>query len=72
MTPETETTLRFTGGYSPLPVVLIAFGLAVAMWFLYRRELKFVTSRYAKVPAVLRSVGRDDFLYLLMPVRVTA
>ena len=23
-------------------------------------------------PAVLRSVGRDDFLYLLMPVRVTA
>ncbi len=57
MTPETETTLRFTGGYSPLPVVLIAFGLAGVMWFLYRRELKFVSSPFAKVPALLRSLA---------------
>jgi hypothetical protein len=57
MTPQTETTLRFTGGYPPLPVVLLAFGLAALMWFLYRRELKFVGSRAAQVPAVLRSLA---------------
>ncbi len=57
MNPETETTLRFTGGYPPLPVVLVAFGLAVLMWFLYRRELRFVSSRFAAVPAVLRALA---------------
>ena len=57
MTPQTETTLRFTGGYPPFPVIVIALGLAVAMWFLYRRELKFVSSRLAKVPAILRSLA---------------
>lgn len=57
MNPITETTLRFTGGYPPFPVVMIAFGLAVAMWFLYRRELKFVSSRLAKVPAILRALA---------------
>ncbi|WP_461786302.1 VWA domain-containing protein, partial [Prosthecobacter sp.] len=57
MSPQTETTLRFTGGYPPFPVVMIAFGLAVAMWFLYRRELKFVSSRLAKVPAILRALA---------------
>ena len=57
MTPETETTLRFTGGYPPLPVVLLAFGLAGAMWFLYRRELKFVSAPLAQIPALLRSAA---------------
>jgi uncharacterized membrane protein len=57
MPPQTETTLRFTGGYPPFPVIAIAFGLAIAMWFLYRRELKFVSSRYAKLPALLRSLA---------------
>ncbi len=28
MPSVTETTLRFTGGYAPLPVIVIAFGLA--------------------------------------------
>lgn len=57
MTPQTETTLRFTGGYAPLPVIVLAFGLAGLMWFLYRRELKYVGSRAAQVPAVLRSLA---------------
>jgi hypothetical protein len=53
----TETTLRFTGGYPPLPVVVVAFVLAGIMWWLYRRELKFVSSRAAQVPAILRSLA---------------
>ena len=57
MSPQTETSLRFTGGYPPLPVVVFAFGLAALMWFLYRRELKFVSSRFAQVPAILRSLA---------------
>jgi hypothetical protein len=57
MSPQTETTLRFTGGYPPFPVIVIALGLAIAMWFLYRRELKFVSSRFAKLPALLRSLA---------------
>ncbi|MCX6853733.1 MAG: VWA domain-containing protein [Verrucomicrobia bacterium] len=55
MTPTTETTLRFTGDYSVITVWLLAFGLAAAMWFLYRRELKFVSSRWGWLPAALRS-----------------
>ena len=57
MNPLTETTLRFTGGYPPLPVIAIAFGLSVLMWFLYRRELKFAASPFAKVPALLRALA---------------
>jgi hypothetical protein len=57
MSPQTETTLRFTGGYPPLPVILLAFGLAGLMGWLYRRELKFVSSRFAQVPAILRSLA---------------
>jgi hypothetical protein len=53
----TETTLRFTGGYPPLPVIALAFGLSVAMWFLYRRESRFTGSLLAKVPALLRSLA---------------
>ncbi|MFC5454191.1 hypothetical protein [Prosthecobacter fluviatilis] len=57
MPSVTETTLRFTGGYPPLPVLVLAFGLAALMWFLYRRELKYVGSRAAQVPAILRSLA---------------
>ena len=57
MNPQTETTLRFTGGYPPLPVIVVAFGLAALMWWLYRRELKFVGNRFAPVPAILRSLA---------------
>ncbi len=57
MNPQTETTLRFTGGYPPLPVIVVAFGLAALMWWLYRRELKFVGNRFAQVPAILRSLA---------------
>lgn len=57
MTPQTETSLRFTGGYPPLPVILVAFGLALLMWFMYRRELRFVGRRLAQVPAILRSLA---------------
>ena len=57
MTPQTETSLRFTGGYSPFPVVVLAFGLAALMWFIDRRELKYVGSRAAQVPAILRSLA---------------
>lgn len=57
MNPTTETTLRFTGDYPVITVWLVAFGLAAAMWFLYRRELKFVGSRWGWVPAALRSLA---------------
>jgi von Willebrand factor type A domain len=57
MNPTTETTLRFTGDFSVITVWLLAFGLAAAMWFLYRRELKFVGSRWGWVPAALRSAA---------------
>ena len=57
MNPQSETTLRFTGGYPPLPVIVVAFGLAGLMWWLYRRELKFVGSSFAQVPAILRSLA---------------
>jgi hypothetical protein len=38
MNPTTET-LRFTGGYAPLPVIC-SRSLSALMWFLYQRELK--------------------------------
>lgn len=57
MNSQTETTLGFNGGYPPLVVVLSGLGLAVLMWFLYRRELKFVAGRWAQVPAVLRALA---------------
>jgi hypothetical protein len=57
MNPTTETTLRFTGDYPVTTVWLLAFGLAAAMWFLYRRELKFVGSAWGWVPAALRCLS---------------
>ena len=57
MTPTTETTLRFTGDHPVIAVWVLAVALALAMWFLYRRELKFHDSPFAWVPAVLRSLA---------------
>ena len=53
----TETTLRFTGGYPPLPVLAAAFGLAALMWWLYGRESRFGGGALAKLPALLRSMA---------------
>jgi len=57
MPSVTETTLRFTGGYPPLPVLALAFGLAALMWWLYGRESRFGSGALAKVPALLRSLA---------------
>ncbi len=57
MNPTTETTLRFTGDYPVMAIVGVALVLALAMWFLYRRESKFHSSRFAWVPAALRSLA---------------
>lgn len=57
MNPTTETTLHFTGDYPALAIWALAFGLAAAMWFLYRREVKLLGSPLAWVPAALRSLA---------------
>ncbi len=57
MPSVTETTLRFTGGYPPLPVLALAFGLAALMWWLYGRESRFGGGALAKLPALLRSLA---------------
>lgn len=57
MNPTTETTLRFTGEYPAVAVWLVAAGLAVAMWFLYRRESKFQTGAARWLPAAMRSAA---------------
>lgn len=57
MNPTTETTLRFAGDYSVVTVWVLAFGLSALMWFLYRRELKFQTGRFAWVPAACRTLA---------------
>ncbi|MCA1964287.1 MAG: VWA domain-containing protein, partial [Prosthecobacter sp.] len=57
MTPTIETTLRFAGDY-PVPAVwALAFGLAAAMWFLYRREMRFQSGPLAWVPAACRTLA---------------
>jgi hypothetical protein len=57
MTPTTETTLRFAGDYPVIGVWVFAFGLAAAMWFLYRREMKFLSGPLAWVPAACRTLA---------------
>jgi hypothetical protein len=57
MTPTTETTLRFAGDYPVIGVWVLAFGLAAAMWFLYRREMKFLSGPLAWVPAACRTLA---------------
>lgn len=55
--PTTETTLRFTGDYPALAVWGLAFVLAAAMWFLYRRESRHQTGAATWLPAALRSAA---------------
>ncbi len=57
MTPTTETTLRFAGDYPVIGVWLAAFGLAALMWWLYQRELRHQSGRFAWVPAACRSLA---------------
>lgn len=57
MNPTTETSLRFTGDYPTLAVWALAFALAAAMWFLYRRESRLQSGLATWLPAALRSVA---------------
>jgi hypothetical protein len=57
MNPSTETTLRFTGDFHAVPVLLVAFALAALMLWLYRREIRFQPGRPAWLPAILRSLA---------------
>jgi hypothetical protein len=53
----TETSLRFTGGYPPLPVLALALGLAALMGWLYGRESRSASWPAAKLPGLLRSLA---------------
>ena len=58
MTPTTETTLRFTGDWTLVPVLLVALVLSLVMLGLYRREVKFQQRTAASwVPAICRSLA---------------
>ncbi|GAA5140929.1 VWA domain-containing protein [Prosthecobacter algae] len=57
MNPTTESTLRFTGDYPALAVWVLAFVLAAAMWFLYRRESRRLAGAASWLPAALRSLA---------------
>lgn len=57
MNPTTTTTLRFTGDWPAVPVMAAATVLALLMWWLYRREVRMAASRWASVPACLRSLA---------------
>ncbi|MBK8093807.1 MAG: hypothetical protein IPK32_17985 [Verrucomicrobiaceae bacterium] len=57
MPSVTETTLRFTGGYPPLPVIAVALLLTVLMWWLYRRETRHSAAALSWLPAALRSAA---------------
>ncbi len=57
MTPQTETTLRFTGDWPVSAVVAVALLLSLLMLWLYRREIPSHHTRFASVPALLRSIS---------------
>ena len=57
MTPTTETTLRFTGDWPAIPVLLAAAVMAALMLLLYRREIRFHPQRLSWLPAVLRALA---------------
>jgi hypothetical protein len=57
MTPTTETLLRFNGDWPLLPVAGVAFGLAVLMYLLYRREIQMRPDPWVRLPAVMRSLA---------------
>ncbi|MDB6137345.1 MAG: hypothetical protein JWO94_417 [Verrucomicrobiaceae bacterium] len=56
MTPSTETTLRFTGDWPLLPVIGVALGLSLIMYWLYQRESRGRAGSLW-LPAMLRSVA---------------
>lgn len=56
MNPVTETTLRFTGDWPLVAVLLAALGLSGLMLWLYRREIRLHPSRMAWLPATLRAL----------------
>ncbi|HSI62784.1 MAG TPA: hypothetical protein VLE43_06685, partial [Candidatus Saccharimonadia bacterium] len=53
----TQTYLRFTGDWPPLPVFSIAIGLGLLMFFYYRLELRFHAGMARWVPALLRGLA---------------
>lgn len=53
----TETLLRFTGNYPVWPVLGGAAGLALIMFWYYRRELRMHAGLSRWVPAVLRALA---------------
>lgn len=57
MSPTTETTLRFAGDYPVIGVWVMAFGLAVLMAWLYRREIRFQSGFLGWVPAACRTLA---------------
>lgn len=57
MNPTTETTLRFSGDWPLWPVVGVAFVLALAMWALYRREVRLLADRWSWVPGFCRALA---------------
>ncbi len=57
MSPTTETTLRFSGEWPFVPVIVVALGLASLMLWLYRREIRLQSKALAWLPAVLRSLA---------------
>ena len=54
---QTETLLRFTGDWPTLPVFAVALGLALLMFFFYRRELRFQQGAARWFPALLRAMA---------------
>lgn len=57
MPPTTETTLRFAGDHSVIGVWALAVVLAVLMWMLYRREMRFQSGPLAWAPAACRTLA---------------
>ncbi len=57
MTPQTETTLRFTGDWPAVPVFAVAVVLAGLMLLLYRREIRTQPTKLSWLPAILRSLA---------------
>ncbi len=53
----TQTSLRFTGDWPPLPVIAVALALGALMFWFYRRELRFHAGMARWVPALLRALA---------------
>lgn len=57
MSPQTETSLRFTGDYPAWGVWVAALGLALLMWLLYRREARLHPGPWNWAPGLLRALA---------------